>query len=128
MSCFRDFFKQPKILNKIHLSGIVYRNCMTSFSLIYSRHLIILGLGYCKNKKLTSFFYCVITLSKFIAEPLACDSWFHSHFKVPLKRNLSSIRGQTHKNCQLKTLKIMKRVKTSLFGSFRPRLHYARGI
>jgi len=79
--CSRHFEKNSFIF--------VYGKFMAYFPLIYSRHLTILGSCYWKNK-LTSVFYAsvlllminfVITLSKFTAEPLACGSWFHSHFE-----------------------------------------------
>ena len=59
------------------------RKFTASFSLIYSRHLTVLGSCYCEKNKLTSVFYAsalllminfVITLSKFTAEPLACGT------------------------------------------------------
>ena len=59
-----------------------------SFPLIYSRLLTILGSSYCK-KQIDISFLCIYPLiddkfrhnmSKFTAEPLACSSWFHSHF------------------------------------------------
>ena len=56
---------------------------------IYSLYLTSFGCCYCKENKLRSVLYAfvfllkinfIITLSKFAAKPLACGSWFPSHF------------------------------------------------
>ena len=59
-----------------------------SSPLIYSRYLTILGSCYCIKQIDVSFYASVLllminfvmTLSKLTAEPLACGSWFHSHY------------------------------------------------
>jgi len=59
------------------------------------------------KKKSTSVFYVsvlllmirfVITLSKFTAEPLACRSWFHSHFDNVMTQFIINKRTDAQKS------------------------------
>ena len=86
------------------------------------------------KNKLTSVFYAsvlllminfVITLSKFVVDPLACGSWIYNTLTM-LWRNLSSIRGQTHKKTDVNLL------NSSVMSSYGPPLavsvQYHKGV
>ena len=69
-------------------SVILNKNYSSLFTASFIPCILPFGILVIVKNKLTSVFYvsvlllmisCVITLSKFTAEPVACGSWFHSH-------------------------------------------------